>query len=108
MDNSINQYINDLKQTYRILTELVRDMKKYSEWSPAIMEQFIRKARIRISVQPIQLYYNYAPTADWEDKFKEDVRIIGTKESHNKLYKNIAAWTQRLIALKQSGKPLPE
>lgn len=108
LDNSINQYINDLKQTYRILTELVRDMKKYSEWSPAIMEQFIRKARIRISVQPIQLYYNYAPTADWEDKFKEDVRIIGTKESHNKLYKNIAAWTQRLIALKQSGKPLPE
>lgn len=108
LDSSINQYINDLKQTYRILSELVRDMKKIPEWDPAVTEQFIRKARIRISVQPIQLYYNYAPTNDWENKFKEDVRIIGTKESHNKLYKNIAAWVQRLIALKQSEKELPE
>ena len=83
-------------------------MKKIPEWDPAVTEQFIRKARIRISVQPIQLYYNYAPTNDWENKFKEDVRIIGTKESHNKLYKNIAAWVQRLIALKQSEKELPE
>nr|DAI40036.1 MAG TPA: hypothetical protein [Caudoviricetes sp.] len=39
-------------------------MKKIPEWDPAVTEQFIRKARIRISVQPIQLYYNYAPTND--------------------------------------------
>lgn len=108
LDEAINQYIADLKQTYNILSELVRDMKETSEWSPAIVEQFIRKARIRISVQPIQLRYDYAPTNEWEDKFKNDVRIIGTKESHNNLHENIKAWVQNLIDLKIFGKEIPE
>jgi hypothetical protein len=31
LDEAINQYIADLKQTYNILSELVRDMKETSE-----------------------------------------------------------------------------
>lgn len=108
LDEAINQYIVDLKQTYNILSDLVKDMKETSEWSPAVIEQFIRKARIRISVQPIQLRYDYAPTNEWENKFKDDVRIIGTKESHNNLQENIKAWVQNLIDLKNSSNELPE
>ena len=98
INNDLLLYVADLRNTRKMLKECLEELRKPID--DLTKERISRKARIRTTVQPLQLVYNYKPTAEWEERFKNDVRLIGSKASYNKLSVNIKSWIIRLKALK--------
>lgn len=107
LDEALAQYVADLKQAHQIMQNITATLEN-STITPEVAEEISRKAKIRQTIQHIGLTYNYKPEPEWEDKFKSDLLLLGTKASHNNLDKNIRSWIHRIRTIQTTLTDKPE